>query len=80
MSSNASNFQFSNCQSGNVAVCEPHLDTAAALAKSLEKMRSLYQADQQAKFLNLQAEAETLLYQLQELKQQRLSEEIPNHR
>lgn len=71
MASNASNLQFSNG-----AVCEPPLDAATALARSLEKMKTLYQADQQAKFLNLQAETETLLHRLQELKQQRTSDEI----
>jgi hypothetical protein len=34
-------------------------------------MKSLYQADQQLKYLHLQAEVETLLQQLQILKQQR---------
>jgi len=36
-------------------------------------MRSLYQADQQVKYLHLQAEVESLLQQLQILKQQRLA-------
>ncbi|HEY9295083.1 MAG TPA: hypothetical protein VIQ31_01685 [Phormidium sp.] len=40
----------------------------------MEKMKSVYQADQQLKLLNLQAEVETLLQQLQSLKQQRLTE------
>jgi hypothetical protein len=34
-------------------------------------MKSLYQADQQVKYLHLQAEVESLLQQLQILKQQR---------
>ncbi|GET37058.1 MULTISPECIES: hypothetical protein [Microseira] len=38
-----------------------------------ESMKNLYQADQQVKFLHLQAEVETLLVQLQALKQQRLT-------
>lgn len=33
----------------------------------------MYQADQQVKYLHLQAEVETLLLQLQALKQQRLT-------
>jgi hypothetical protein len=41
----------------------------------MEKMKSVYQADQQLKLLNLQAEVETLLQQLQNLKQQRSTEE-----
>ncbi|MDF0556798.1 hypothetical protein [Kamptonema sp. UHCC 0994] len=36
-------------------------------------MKSIYQADQQVKFLHLQAEVETLLLELQTLKQHRLS-------
>ena len=36
-------------------------------------MKNLYQADQQVKFLHLQAEVETLLVQLKALKQQRLT-------
>ncbi|MFB2898327.1 hypothetical protein ACE1CI_35875 [Aerosakkonemataceae cyanobacterium BLCC-F50] len=43
--------------------------------RMMEKMKSVYQADQQLKLLNLQAEVETLLQQLQNLKQQRLIEE-----
>lgn len=43
--------------------------------RMMEKMKSVYQADQQLKLLNLQAEVETLLQQLQNLKQQRLTEE-----
>ncbi len=70
MTTYASNGQFSNG-----AVCELHIDTAMAFARSLEQMKSLYQADQQEKFLNLQAEAENLLLQLQTMKQQRLSEQ-----
>lgn len=68
----------SNSQVSNSAVCSAPLDTAASLAKSLERMKSLYQADQQAKFLHLQAEAEDLLHHLQELKQQRLAHQ-PGH-
>lgn len=37
----------------------------------LALMKSLYQADQQVKYLHLQAEVESLLQQLQILKQQR---------
>jgi hypothetical protein len=59
----------SNAQSSGVAVCEPQSDRADLV--SLEKMKAVYQADQQAKFLNLHAETESLLQQLQSLKQQR---------
>lgn len=67
MKSNASNKEF-----GNVAVCEQD-DASKAMNASLEKMKSLYQVDQQTKLLDLQAETESLLQQLQEIKQQRLA-------
>jgi len=41
-------------------------------ARMMELMKSVYQADQQMKLLNLQAEIDNLLQQLQNLKQQRL--------
>jgi len=44
----------------------------ATLVSDLNK--SFYQADQQAKFKNLQAEVDSLLQQLQNLKEQRLSD------
>ncbi|KAM3095885.1 hypothetical protein ACKFKF_23680 [Phormidesmis sp. 146-12] len=59
----------SNAQFSGVAVCEPQSDCSDL--RSLEKMKAIYQADQQAKFLNLHAETESLLQQLQSLKQQR---------
>ena len=39
----------------------------------MELMKSTYQTDQQVKYLHLQAEVESLLQQLQILKQQRLA-------
>lgn len=48
---------------------------SATRTRAIEIMKSLYQADQQAKYLNLHSEVETLLQQLQCLKQQRLAEE-----
>ncbi|MBD2436063.1 hypothetical protein [Nostoc sp. FACHB-110] len=44
----------------------------ATLVSDLNK--SFYQADQQAKFKNLQAEIDSLLEQLQNLKEQKLAE------
>jgi hypothetical protein len=40
-------------------------------SRLVEAMRSQYQLDQQVKFLHLQAEADSLLQQLQALKEQR---------
>jgi hypothetical protein len=73
MTSRNSNPQFTS----GAAVCE--LDNPAlapntesrSLEKSLEKMKAFYQVDQQAKFLHLHAETESLLQQLQNLKQQK---------
>ena len=45
-------------------------------SRLLELMKSLYQADQQVKYLHLQAEVESLLQQLKILKQQRLASDI----
>ena len=45
--------------------------TSDPQSRLLEAMKSQYQLDQQVKFLHLQAETETLLQQLQVLKQQR---------
>lgn len=42
----------------------------------VEQMKSPYQADQQVKYLHLQAEVESLLQQLQILKQQRLTSDF----
>jgi len=59
----------------------PQMVTTQALstypAPSKEAMNSIYQADQQVKFLHLQAEVETLLLELQTLKQHRLSASTP---
>ncbi|BAS54530.1 MULTISPECIES: hypothetical protein [Leptolyngbya] len=68
MKSNASNGQFSN-----TAVCEPQ---TGASNPSLEKLKLLYGADQQEKLQDLQAEADSLLKQLQALKQQRTDQAV----
>ncbi|MDJ0555655.1 MAG: hypothetical protein QNJ68_14670 [Microcoleaceae cyanobacterium MO_207.B10] len=40
--------------------------------RTLERMKSLYQTDQQVKFLHLEAEVETLLLELKTLKERNL--------
>lgn len=52
--------------------------SAASISKTriMQLTKSLYQTDQQVKFLHLQAEVESLLQQLQTIKQQRL--ELPD--
>ncbi|MGG6265021.1 MULTISPECIES: hypothetical protein [unclassified Leptolyngbya] len=62
---NASNGQFSNA-----AVCDSQAGASETKIVQ-EKVKLLYPADQQVKLLDLQAEAELLLKQLQALKQQK---------
>jgi polyhydroxyalkanoate synthesis regulator phasin len=45
-------------------------------SRLIKAMKSQYQLDQQVKFLHLQAEADSLLQQLQSLKQQRQAAEV----
>jgi hypothetical protein len=66
-------------ESMTVAVCEPQQNERAAIDRSLEKMKALYRDDQQTKLLTLRAETESLLQQLQEIKQQRLVTEELSH-
>lgn len=73
MKSNASIEKFSS-----VAVCEPQQE-ASPSDPILEKMKAMYQADQQVKFLDLQAETDSLLQTLRELKQQRMLTEQGSH-
>lgn len=57
-----------------------HIDSQVTWASQLNK--SLYQIEQQVKFMNLQAEIESLLTQLESLKVQRqasTSHEIKNN-
>lgn len=61
-------------------LCNSQLENSVSTGsnnKTPMQTKSVYQADQQAKFLNLQAEIDSLLQQLQTLKQARtaLSEE-----
>lgn len=58
-------------KSSDTAVCEPQPEIVTS--RWLERMKALYQEHHQAQFLNLQAEAESLLEQLQVIKQQRLA-------
>ncbi|MBW4582922.1 MAG: hypothetical protein KME42_25420 [Tildeniella nuda ZEHNDER 1965/U140] len=47
-------------------------------SRLIEAMKSQYQLDQQVKFLHLQAEADSLLQQLQSIKQQRQALATPS--
>lgn len=56
--------------------CEATRNSGAAALSNprlMEMTKSLYQEDQQAKYLHLHTEVEALLAQLQTLKQQRLA-------
>jgi len=57
----------------NLEQTDPGETTLTLQPRTLEAMKTQYQLDQQAKFLSLQAEAESLLQQLQAMKQQRQS-------
>ncbi|MGK7919215.1 MAG: hypothetical protein AB4080_04325 [Trichodesmium sp.] len=46
--------------------------TSTYQTRTLEQMKSLYQADQQVKLLHLEAEIETLLLELRTLKERNL--------
>jgi hypothetical protein len=64
-----------NKSNSAIAVCEPPVNNEPTdmlrQARLMEAMRSLYPVDQQAKFLHLQAETNSLLEQLQALKGKR---------
>jgi capsule polysaccharide export protein KpsE/RkpR len=66
-------------ESMTVAICESQRNEMATIDRSLEKMKALYRDDQQTKLLTLRAETESLLQQLQEIKQQRLVTEELSH-
>lgn len=64
--SQAANNSATNSAPANAPTASPATTTTV-----MHCMKSPYNADQQVKFLNLQAEIDTLLLQLQTLKQQR---------
>ncbi|MBC7972140.1 MAG: hypothetical protein H7Z11_18775 [Verrucomicrobia bacterium] len=62
-------------RASNTQVQQTQSDEAVAVdqqrSRLIKAMKSQYQLDQQVKFLHLQAEADSLLQQLQAVKQQR---------
>lgn len=66
-----SQVEMSNCPSTRTQspAGNDTLVSSPSTNKPIESMKSPYQADQQVKFLHLQAEIETLLLQLQTIKQ-----------
>lgn len=63
----------SNDQLSKTAVCDSQLGASEIVQ---EKVKLLYRVDQQVKLLDLQAEAELLLKQLQALKQQKSEQTV----
>jgi hypothetical protein len=63
--------------SATVLVSSPELasSTDSRQSRLLEAMKTQYRLDQQMKFLNLQAETESLLQQLKAIKEQRQTAE-----
>lgn len=62
-------------QLSNAAVCGSQ-PGASGINSTQEKVKLLYRVDQQVKLLDLQAEAELLLKQLQALKQQKTGQTV----
>jgi len=56
--------------SSSVSYCESQLNVVTKLTKAY------YQGDQQVKFMNLQAEVDSLLQQLQSMKNQKLENNL----
>jgi hypothetical protein len=69
----SSSLVYSPTQIGDSKSVTKRSTAVADNPRLMELMKSLYQADQQVKYLHLQAEVESLLQQLQILKQQRLT-------
>ncbi len=72
MSTRSSSLLDSPSRIGNTQSVRNHSTVVTDDPRLMKLMKSIYQADQQVKYLHLQAEVETLLQQLQTLKKQRL--------
>ena len=73
MSTRLSSLIDSPSPTGASQTARNRLSVATDDPRVMKLMKSLYQADQQVKYLHLQAEVEFLLQQLQILKQQKQS-------
>ena len=73
MSNNTSTLSRPQTETGNSEIASPAVRSTACAARKVELAKCPYRADQQVKFLHLQAEVESLLLQLQTIKQQRSS-------
>lgn len=72
MSNNTSTLSRPQIAAGNPEIASPSL-ASTSFARKTESVKCPYKADQQVKFLHLQAEVESLLLELQTIKQQRSS-------
>ncbi len=70
MSNNSSTLSRPQITTGNPEMASSS-DVAIGFTRKVESVKSPYQADHQVKFLHLQAEIESLLLQVQTVKQRR---------
>lgn len=78
MSTRSSSLVYSPSPTSAVQSRASRSSTVAGDPRLIKLMKSLYQADQQVKYLHLQAEVESLLQQLEIVKQQRLHSITPD--
>ncbi|MGL5066175.1 MAG: hypothetical protein ACRC62_39905 [Microcoleus sp.] len=71
MSNSSSTLSRPQTQTGNSEIASSAVRSTACAARKVDLAKCPYKADQQVKFLHLQAEVESLLLQLQTIKQQR---------
>lgn len=78
MSTRSSSLVYSPTRIGDSQAVTKRSTMISGNPRLMELMKSLYQTDQQVKYLHLQAEVESLLQHLQILKQQRLTSVKPD--
>jgi hypothetical protein len=78
MSTRSSSLVCSPTPIGDSRTLSNRSTTVTGNPRLIKLMKSTYQTDQQVKYLHLQAEVESLLQQLQILKQQRLTSVKPD--
>lgn len=71
MSNSSSTLSRPQTQTGNSEIASSAVRSTVCAARKVDLAKCPYRADQQVKFLHLQAEVESLLLQLQTIKQQR---------
>ena len=71
MSNSSSTLSRPQTQTGHSEIASSAVRSTACAARKVELAKCPYRAEEQVKFLHLQAEVESLLVQLQTIKQQR---------